>query len=265
IAECTKPEAPLLKQVGKVGVITAAGFERIAGELAEAEVIALAKTTAAGMSSVERVTFLQGVISRTPNTAAELTPVLDDAVAAKKADLEAAAAEKAKQAAAAATNRAALERALELSKQDFENELNAIKRQWEALGQKLSDLPAHKRAPEPEPKPQPKRGATGTAPEPKTEEEKDFRRDVANQLAASWRAAWEANKHETRDYLESAMWNISGLKLLGEPGAKVAYSGRYHDSVQGVASNDQVRIVRPGWVLDEDGNDYVVLKAVIQK
>ena len=264
LAECTKPDAPLLKQVGKGGALTPAGFERIANVLPEAEVVALTKATAAGMTAVEQVAFLQGAIGRTPNAAAELTPLLDQAVAAKKVELEANAAAEAKRAAAAEANRAALKRALELSERDKQNEIDSLLRQWEALGQKRSDLPAHKPAPEPANTLQTKPAATGTAPEPRTGEERDFRRNVADQLAASWRAAWDAKKDEPRDYLESAMWNVGGLKLVGETGTRLAFDGRYHECKSPVSSGESVRVTRPGWVLEEDERDYVVLKTVVE-
>ncbi len=259
IAECTKPAAPLLKQVGQCGELTTAGFERVTQALSAEEVAALAKATAEKMPPAERVAFLQGVIGRTSTAAAELTPLLEEAVAAKGAALAAETAAKAKQAAEAVANRAALARALELSKQDHENELNAVRRLWEALGQKASELPPHQPMPVVNAKPQ-----TGTAPEPKTAAEKDFRRDVANQLVASWRAAWDAKKDEPRDYLESAMWNVSDLRLVGEPGTALEFDGRYHECKSPVSSGETVRVVRPGWVLEEGDRDYVLLKTVVE-
>jgi hypothetical protein len=266
IAECTKPDAPLLKQVGKVGVLTTAGFERIATEMPAEEVASLAKAMAAGMSAVERVAFLPGVISRTSGASAELTPLLEEAVVAKNAELEAQAAEKVKQATTAEANRAALKRALELSAQDFQNEVNALKLQWEALGQKLSALPAHKPAPKPEaPAPKPtKPEATDTAPKLRTEEETDFRRYECDRLAAAWRDAWDANKDEGRDYLETAMWNIRGFRMIGEVGATVEFDGRYHES-DASGLGGPVTIARPGWMLKEDEGNYVALKAAVTK
>jgi hypothetical protein len=265
IAECTRADASLLKQIGKGGALTAAGFERIASELTPEEVTAFAKATAVSLSAEERVTLLSGVIGRAPAAAAELTPLLDEAVATKKVELEAATAAKAKHAAAAAANRAALERALELSKQDLENELDALRRQWQALGQKLSDLPAHAPRSEPEVTVPSKPVEQGGVPEPKTSEEKDFRRYEADRLAAAWRDAWDAKKDEGRDCLESAMWNIRGLRLVGEVGARVAFDGRYHESDSSVFSGAAVEVVRPGWLLKEHEGDHVALKAAVTK
>jgi len=99
----------------------------------------------------------------------------------------------------------------------------------------------------------------------KTAEEMDFRRDSADQFAAAWRAAWDGKKAEAIEYLESAMWNIRGLILKGEAGARVAFDGRYHEGGAGVFTGDTVKVVRPGWVLDEGDRDYVALKAAVEK
>lgn len=262
IAECMKSDAPLLKQVDKVGELTAAGFERIATQLSEEEVVPVVKAMAERMSAVDRVAFFEGAISRTPNTAAELTPLLEEAVVAKSAELEATAAAKAKQAAAAAANRAALERALELSKQDFQNEINAVKRQWEALGQKLNDLPAHKPAPAPT---HTESDQPQSRQQPQSAEEKGFRREVAQQLAESWRAAWNDDKHEGRDYLEAAMWNVEGLRMIGEKDSRVAFNAREHECGTPAFPGDMVKIVRPGWLVEDGERDHIVIKALVEK
>ena len=106
---------------------------------------------------------------------------------------------------------------------------------------------------------------TETAPEPKTAEDLDFRRYETDRLAAAWRDAWDAKKDEGRDYLESAMWNIRGLRMVGEVGANAAFDGRYHESETSAFTGDGVRIVRPGWLLKEDEGDYVALKAAVEK
>lgn len=265
IAECTRADAPLLNQVGKGGALAPAGFEKVAAALPEAELVALTKAFAAGMPAVERVAFLEGAISRTPSTAAELTPLLEEAVAAKKAALEESAAAEAKRIAAAEANRAALKRALELSERDKQNEIDALLLRWEALGQKRGALPVHKPAPEPANPLQPKPTVTGTTPGPKTDEERDFRRDVAKQLAEMWRTAWNEKKDEGRDYLESAMWNVSGFKMLGEPGARAAFDGRCHECETAAFTGDTVRIVRPGWAIEEEPSDYVAIKALVER
>jgi hypothetical protein len=281
VAGCTKAEAPLLKQNGKVGALTAAGFERIASELPpeeargaydqlreelpEDQVGTVARAMAKLLAPGERVAFIQGVIRRTPLAATELTPVLEEAVAAEKVEHEARVAAAAQRKAAEDTAKKALERAIELFEERRQNRLEALRREYEAEGGRAADLPAHVPQPNTETEPKPKHESKKSGPEPTTAEDKDFRRDVATQLASAWRGAWDAKKDEACDYLESAMWNISGLRLVGEHGQHVAYNGREHDSIAGVGSGDKVRIVRPGWALQESAGEYVVLKATIAK
>jgi hypothetical protein len=266
IDSCLDPARPLLRQTKGGGALTSAGFEKAAGSLPPEEVVALAKAIAAGMVAAERVEFLQAAIGRTPDAAAELSPLLEEAVAAKKAELEAEIAAKAKRAAAAAANRAALERALELSKQDLENEVNAVLRHWETLGKKRGELPAHTPAPELE-LPEntgTKRATPALAPALKTAEETDFRRYECDRLAAAWRDAWDAKKAEGAECLVDAMWNVRGFRMIGEEGETVEFNGRHHESEQSLMSG-AVRIVRPGWLLQKEDGEYVALKAAVVK
>jgi hypothetical protein len=264
IAECLTAEKPLVAVVRTEGkaqfvALAPAGFERIASELPDDQVGTVARGIARALPPSARIEFIQGAIRRTPLAAAELTPLLEEAVAAEKAEHETrvAAAERRRNGEEAAKR--ALERAIQLFEERRQNRLATLRREWEVEGGRVGDLPVHSpqtKKQEPEPR--------GNArPEPTTDDEKEFRRDVVHQLAAAWRAAWDSKKHEARDYLESAMWNISGLRLIGEPDQQVAYNGREHDSLPGVGAGDPVRIVRPGWALDEPAGSFVVLKAVI--
>ncbi|MBN9122718.1 MAG: hypothetical protein J0I06_26835 [Planctomycetes bacterium] len=266
---CKSAEKPLLTVVGKEGkvelvTLAPAGFERIAADLPEDKVGAVAKRVAAAVPAAGRIDFIQDTIRRTPLATAELTPLLEEAIATEKAESEARVAAAAKRRATEEATEKALDRAKELIRQRRQNRIDAIKREWEAEGESAPELPAHKPAPEPAMAPQPEPKAAGSTQLPKTSEERDFRRNVADQLAASWRAAWDAKKDEPRDFLESAMWNVSGLKLVGEPGASLAFDGRYHESKSPVSSGESVRVARPGWALEEDERDYVVLKAVVE-
>ena len=77
---------------------------------------------------------------------------------------------------------------------------------------------------------------------------------------------WNAKKDGASDYLESAMWNIIGLRIIGEAGARVGFDGRYHECETPVFTGDSVKIVRSGWLLKEDEDrDYVPLKAVVER
>jgi hypothetical protein len=262
IATCRSAEKPLLAVVRKEGkaeivALTPAGFDRIAREIPEEKVGPLAKSVATALAAGARVEFIQAVIGRTPLAAPELVPLLEEAVAAEKVEQEARIAAAAKRKAAEDASLKALARAQELIEERLKNRLDAIKREWEAEGRNAAELSQLKEREEPE-----DTGATG----PTTEEEKNFRRDSADQFAAAWRAAWDGKKTEALEYLESAMWNISGLELRGGAGARVGFDGRYHESGTPVFTGDAVKIVRPGWVLDEGADrDYVALKAVVEK
>lgn len=264
--ECTAPAAPLLvvlRTEGKsqfVG-LTPAGFDRIARELAEEKVGPLAKAVATAAPAAARVEFLQSVIGRTPLAAAELIPLLEEAVATEKAEQEARieAAKKRREAEAAAL--AALERAKALFEERRRNRLDALRREFEIEGGKPSELPAP--VARPEPRPVAPTSSAAVVPEPKTDEERDFRRYTADRLAAAWRDAWNDGKTEGRDYLETAIWNIRGMKMIGEAGQQVAFDGRVHESEQSAAPGDALTVLRPGWLLKTDDEDYVALKAMV--
>jgi hypothetical protein len=277
IAECTKPDAPLLKQVGKVGVLTAAGFEKIAAELTDAEandiyerligevseekVGALAKVAAGRIALEKRADFILEAIRRTPKATAELNPLLAEVNAAAKAEAEAKVAAALKEKQEHDAEMLALEETKRLREEHFQLKRDAIRRQWEALGGDLKELTEH------EPTPKRKKGSiadTDEAPEPNTPEERDFRRYETDRLAAAWREAWDAKKDEGREYLETAMWNIRGFRMIGEVGAELPFDGRRHESTTSVFTDDSVRVVRPGWLLKTDDDEYIALKALVE-
>ncbi len=101
--------------------------------------------------------------------------------------------------------------------------------------------------------------------EPKTEDEKDFRRDVADQLTAAWRDACDAGKDEGREYLEAAIWNIRGMKQLARWGVRSPSTGCSTRARTRCFTGDAARVVRPGWSLSIDDENYVPLKALVEK
>jgi hypothetical protein len=259
IAAATKGDVPVLVQRGETWALTAAGFVRVASDMSAEAAAQLAKGIARGLTAEDRVAFLEGVIGRTPAPAAELVPVLEVAVQEAKAEQEGRVALTAKRAVAHAANVAALERALALCRQAKQDRLEAIRREWEAEGQRAADLPPPTKAREPEPE------LRITAKKlPVTNDDKAFRRDSADQFAASWRAAFDGKKAEAMEFVESAMWNIAGLKLMGEVGARVGFDPRYHECATPTSSGQPAVMVRPGWVLEETTGDYVALKAVVK-
>jgi hypothetical protein len=262
-AECTKRGAELLVPKGSGGTLTAAGFARVADDLPKDEIGAIALRCVEGQSATQRFEFLSAAISRFPDAAAELTPELDAAASAKEAERAAEIEAATKRAAAREANLKALDRAREVLLRDRENEVAAVRKLWEALGQSATDLPA---LPEAKPVAKPKgetRTSDPTPQEPKTHEERDFRRYECDRLAAAWREAWDAGKTEGRDYLETAMWNIRGFKMIGEQGQQVAFDGRYHESDGAVFTDHPARIERPGWLLKTDDEEYIALKALV--
>lgn len=272
IEECTKGDHPLLKQSGKTGVLTAAGFERVAGELtdteatavydrlvtkvAEEEVGALARIVTARLPLGPRIEFIQDVIRRTPLAAAELQTVLEEAAAAEKAELDARVETARKRKEKENAAEAALKRVAELFVERRRNRLDALRREYEIEGGKASDLPEPKK---PEPQQPPEIG-----PVPKTVEQNEFRRFTADRLAAAWRDAWDDDKTEGRDYLETAIWNLRGMKVIGEPGQQVPFQPRLHECRTAAPNGAPMRVVRPGWQLQVDDEDYVALKAVVE-
>jgi hypothetical protein len=262
IAECTKPDAPLLRQEGGVGVLTAAGQAALA-QAAAAEELAAVRSNAAKLPPAERVALLQDAIRRTPDAAAELVPLLEEATAVKDAEQREADAKFAREAGAKAANEAALVRAAELIKQDRQNDVDSVLRRWEALGQKRDALPAHAAVPTAPAKSEPERKPPAHGPEPKTAEEKDFRRSECDRLAAAWRDALSAGKLEGAEFLETAMWNIRGMRMIGETDAKVKFDGRLHESDGPAFTDYAVKVVRPGWLLKTDDEEYVALKAAV--
>jgi hypothetical protein len=266
IDECRDPDRPLLAVVGRDGkaelvALSPAGFERIADQLPDEQVGAVAARVASAAPAAARIDFIQGVLGRTPLAAAELTPLLAEAVAAEKAEQEARVAAAAKRREAEERSRQALERAMQLLESRRRSRVEALRRELAAEGERADDeIDARRDERKPE-------GGTltGGKPEPRTDDERDFRRDVAKQLAETWRAAWKDDKQEGRDYLESAMWNVSGLRMIGEPNERTAFDGSRHECATPVFTGDEVRVVRPGWLLEEAEGEFVVVKAAVEK
>jgi hypothetical protein len=237
--------------------LTAAGFERIAAAVPDDKVGPVAKRLAEAMPVGERVAFLHRIVGRTPLATAELVPVLEAALAEEKVESEKRAAEAAKRREAETASLAALKRweaAIEAHKQA---RIAALRRELAAEGADADEpLPAT-------PKP---RAPTAPPPAPTTPEEKDFRRNVARRLVSAWVEAWDAKKPDAREYLESAIWNVAGFRQVGQPEEQTKFDGRYHEGAAGLFPGDAARIVRPGWVLEEeDDREYVVLKALLAK
>src|SRR5262245_42165784 len=91
IAECLNADKPLLSVVGKEGkselvALAPAGFERISSDIPEEKLGAVAKRVASAIPAAARIDFIQDTLRRSPLAAPELTPLLEEAVAAEKAE-----------------------------------------------------------------------------------------------------------------------------------------------------------------------------------
>jgi hypothetical protein len=257
LARVKDPQQPLVAVLGsgegEAVRLTAAGFGLIADRLPDDRVGAVAKAVAAELDPAGRVEFLNGVVRRTPAAAAELLPELAAAVAAEKAAAEARAAEAARRRGEEEETRRALARWHELMDRRRRDRVEALKAELLAEG---GEVPAPGRPPE---APAP----AGPAAPPTSREDLDFRRQVAGGLVSTWLESVRLNKPEGRLFLETALGNVPGIRQVGEDGEPVRFDGRYHESDRGVPTGAEVRVVRPGWVLDEGDGEFRLVPAKV--
>lgn len=273
IEQATAGDTPLLRQVGKGGALTAEGFARLLELSPGADAAELATSYATNLDANGRATLIAALEGRTSGPHAERFSAAAMALQAeeqRQADERVRQAEQAKFARyrqAAALHRAAEARLLrELA--TCRAEAAGAEQTLAALEAALADAgtAAQAEAIEPSrPALRVMRTESGEGPQPTTGEQKEFRRYTADRLAAAWRDAWDENKAEGRDYLETAIWNIRGMKMIGEVGQQVPFDGRLHESDVSVFTNGPVRVARPGWLLKVDDEDYVALKAAVEK
>jgi hypothetical protein len=250
--------APLIMVVGSGKTATArltpAGFQRVAAQLPEEKVGPAAKSVAAELPVGERVAFLNEIVGRTPAAAAELIPLVEDAIAAEKTEREERVAAAAKRREAEVSQLRALDRLKELIEQGHRQRIEGLQRELAAEGARPAAV-----TPAPPPPKEPPR----TAPaKPETREDISFRRDVAGRLVATWLESFRLNKPEGRLFLETAMGNMGGFRQVGEEGDRIPFDGKYHEADVGVSTGTPVRVVRPGWVLEEeDGGEHRLVTA----
>lgn len=256
---------PLVTEMGggKTAAVslTRAGFEQIASRLKAEEIQRVAQKMLDSVPAAEHVTFLNDAARKAPAAMPGLVPLLEAALQAEKTAAEARAREAEKDRATEAATLAALERWKTLVRERRTQRIEALKRELAAEGEQAED-----------PAPTPRRPPAVAVSErallaiPDDPDESDFRRNIARRLVSAWIDAWDSQKPDAREFLESAIWNVSGFHAVGEPNQRVSFDGRYHEGGAGLFTNDLVRIVRPGWVLEEgEEREYVVLKAQVTK
>lgn len=234
--------------------LTQAGFERIREAIPAEKLLPVVERFGRELPPPERVSFLQWLIQRQPEACAPLLPLLEEALAAERADIDRQTRARAQERAAENATLAALKRWETLLIERKRQRARFLKQQLQAEGveEELVESPPPARQRDPV--------------RPDEPEDEAFQRNVARRLVSSWVDAWESQKKDAREFLESAIWNISGFRSLGEVGQAVRFDGRYHDGGAGLFTNDPVRIVRPGWILDEaNEHEYIIQKALVTK
>jgi hypothetical protein len=240
--------------------LTAAGVLLVADAIPEDRVGTLAGEVLEPLTPSERIAFLERVIEKAPATRASLLALHEIAAAEELAERTARAERDAKRHAAEVASIAAAEKWVAITRQRHAAEVADLKARLAWYGVSVS---------QPDSEAAPTLPIANTVrerrPEPESHEDLSFRRDVATQLASSWRETWNPDRPDVRDFLESAMWNVSGLKLIGEAGESTAFDGRLHVCDAAISTGDSVRVVRPGWILQEgEDAEHVVLKAVVE-
>ena len=274
IEQLTAAQKPLITVSGpKDGAtitLTAAGFTLIADTIPEEKLATAVKGLAENLKAAERVAFLSDIVGRTPSVTAELLPLLKAAETQLEADNVAeavtATAKKAREDASLASMEECKGTVLRLR----EHEISHLKKLLAVLGATVattSELPQGGQASIKPHGSEQHPPAKVTKPlEPVTEEEQDFRRDVAERLVSSWRDAVKLGKAEAQGFLETALDNISGVQRVGEEGDEVPFDGALHEAIPGIHTDHPVRIVRSGWAIEEgEDRQYVIQKAQVAK
>lgn len=239
--------------------LTEAGFSRVLPYLPDERVGPLARQLAATLPTAARLAFIRGVVSRTRAAAPELLPLLQETEAALEAETQARLVAVTARREREQAEEAAIEQILAALRRVGASRLAALRREYEAEGGRAADLPAV--APRPEPGP-----ATRDPLAPQTPEEHGFRREVVRRLAAAWREAVELGRDEPARFLEAGIGNVRGVRQVGEAGETVRFDGEAHEADEGVSTGAPVRVLRPGWAIDEDDDRrFVILKAKVAR
>jgi hypothetical protein len=258
IETLTDPARPLISVTSPAKnatiTLTATGFSLIAESLPDDRVGEIAKRIAESLPAEEQVSFLEDLLSRIPIAAPDLEPLLARAVERKEAETAERVEAERKRAERREASRAALERCMVHLKALQTGRVKELTELLLAAGGAVPKLPPEPPPPEELP------------PKPSSEEDRDFRRDVAERLVSSWRDAVSMRKDEARRFLETALDNISGLRRLGEEGDEVQFDGSIHEDIPGLPTGHLVRVTRSGWSLEEEGDrEYVIQKAQVAK
>ena len=261
IDRCRDGADPLLVDVGagksEYVRLTAAGFLLALPHLPADRVGAAATDLSAVLPAAQRAEFLNEIIRRTPAAAGELLPAFEAAVAAEKGETEARLAEAAERRESDEVTRQALTRWLELLDELKRQRVAALRRELEAESVPPAGPPDLSGPP-------PLARLVFPPLAPATTEDVSFRREMARRVVSAWIDAWDADKADAREFLGTAIWNMTGFLPIGEAGGELAFDEATQEGPDGLDPGDPVRVVRPGWALEEDGREYVVARAVVE-
>ena len=88
----------------------------------------------------------------------------------------------------------------------------------------------------------------------------DFQRDTCELLVYAWQ---DSSCAETRESLKTIMLNL-GLEMVETPGAQTEFNGLMHHSESSVSRGDIVRVLHPGWKLNNSRGNYLIAKAEVE-
>ena len=96
--------------------------------------------------------------------------------------------------------------------------------------------------------------------EPLSNDEANFKRDLAHELVISWKYA---KTPDAREGIARAL-RVSGVQQIGEPGDRVEFVGRRHICSEALFPGDDVEVVSPGWVVHDGVGEYLLEKATVR-
>jgi hypothetical protein len=238
--------------------LTEAGFLKVAGAIPEDKIGAIAKAVAVDLKLNERIEFINEVVRLNPIATADLLPILEAAVAEEKFAADERARAAAKRRETETESLAAIDRWKATIEERRRARIEALQAELAAEGVESTDLELPPRSTTKYPR---THDSNVQTPAP---DDMNFRRQLARRLVSSWIEAVESKKTEALQFLETAIWNISEFRQIGEVGQTLPFDGRYHEGGAGLFTGGPVKIVRPGWVLqEEDDREYILLKALV--
>lgn len=239
----TTGEEPLLRVAGKEGrmevyELTPAGMRVIGAAVAH---------TTKGMLAVDATRLAEQVMEKIPESKVELEPFVSamEQRRAEEADREA------KRRREDAEREAAVEDAHHRWREGRERRKRA---RIAELRTELAELGGS-----------PPVVGMRPAPQPAPKDAKEFVRQEARRLVSAWADAVRLGRTEAERALEVVLGNLSAMKQVGEVGEATMFAPVHHECETAISTGAAVEVVRPGWVLVEEGqSEYVVAKARVQ-